>query len=90
MVLKELINKSIYGGMGYISSQDDIDLLEQYILYNLPVLKEFKQVIVSTNYSSPLQKENTQMWKKYFPNCVILSLALILKDQLFFMSLAPS
>jgi len=72
MVLKELINKSIYGGMGYISSQDDIDLLEQYILYNHPVLKEFKQVIVSTNYSSPLQKENTQMWKKYFPNCVIL------------------
>jgi hypothetical protein len=73
MVLKNLINKSIYGGMGYISSQEDLDLLEQYILYNLPVLKEFKQVIVATNYGSPLQKENTQIWKKYFPNCIILN-----------------
>ena len=59
--------------MGYISSQEDLDLLEQYILYNLPVLKEFKQVIVATNYGSPLQKENTQIWKKYFPNCIILN-----------------
>ena len=74
MVLKNLINKSIYGGMGYISSQSDIDLLEQYILYNLPVLKEYKQVIVATNYGSSLQEENTQMWKKYFPNCVIIDL----------------
>jgi hypothetical protein len=72
MVLKNLINKSIYGGMGYISSQNDLNLLEQYVLYNLPVLKEYKQVIVATNYGSPLQKENTQIWKKYFPNCIIL------------------
>ena len=60
--------------MGYISSQSDIDLLEQYILYNLPVLKEYKQVIVATNYGSSLQEENTQIWKKYFPNCVIIDL----------------
>jgi len=73
MVLKELINKSIYGGMGYISSQSDLDTLEQYTLYNLPVLKEFKQIVVATNYGSPLQEENTQMWKKYFPNCIILN-----------------
>lgn len=72
MVLKNLINKSIYGGMGYISSQNDLDLLEQYILYNLSVLKKFKTIIVATNYGLSLQKENTQLWKKYFPNCVIL------------------
>jgi hypothetical protein len=72
MVLKNLINKSVYGGMGYISSQNDLDTLEQYILYNLPVLKEFKQVVVATNYGSPLQEENAQMWKKYFPNCITL------------------
>ena len=72
MNLKQLINKSIYGTIGYISSQDDIDLLEQYILYNLPVLKEFKNIVVATNYSSSFQTENTQLWKKYFPNCVIL------------------
>ena len=72
MNLKQLINQSIYGTIGYISSQDDLDLLEQYILYNLPVLKEFKQIVVATNYSSSLQQENTQLWKKYFPECVIL------------------
>jgi hypothetical protein len=72
MLLKELINKSIYGTIGYISSQDNLDLLEQYIIYNLPILKEFKQVIVATNYGSELQNENTQLWKKYFPNCIIL------------------
>jgi len=72
MNLKQLINKSIYGTIGYISSQDDLALLEQYILYNLPVLKEFKQMVVATNYGSEFKNENTQLWKKYFSNCIIL------------------
>tara|TARA_R110000868_G_C10920790_1_gene765674 strand:+ start:118 stop:909 length:792 start_codon:yes stop_codon:yes gene_type:complete len=72
MNLKQLINKSVYGTIGYISSQDDLDLLEQYILYNLPVLKEFKNIVVATNYGFSLQNENTQLWKKYFSNCIIL------------------
>ena len=72
MNLKQLINKSVYGTIGYISSQDDLDLLEQYIVYNLPVLKEFKQIVVATNFGSPLQKENAQIWNKSFPNCIIL------------------
>ena len=74
MLLKNLINKSVYGTIGYISSQDDLDLLEQYILYNLPVLKEFKKIIVATNYGSSFQSENTQLWKKYFPRCTLLDL----------------
>jgi len=52
MNLKQLINKSTYGTIGYISSMDDINLLEGYINYNLPVLKEFKQIIIATNYSN--------------------------------------
>tara|TARA_R110000868_G_scaffold406398_1_gene686768 strand:+ start:194 stop:988 length:795 start_codon:yes stop_codon:yes gene_type:complete len=74
MYLKEIINKSIYGGMGYISSQNDLDTLEKYILYNLPVIKEYKQVIVATNYKNypELTEENTQLWKKYFPDCIII------------------
>jgi hypothetical protein len=72
MILKNLINQSVYGTIGYITSQDDIDLLEQYILYNLPVLKEYKQIVVATNYGSKLQSENTQLWKRYFSNCIIL------------------
>jgi hypothetical protein len=74
MNLKQLINKSIYGTIGYISSQDDLNLLEQYILYNLPVLREFKQIVVAINYKNypDLTEENTKLWEKYFPNCVLL------------------
>jgi hypothetical protein len=73
MNLKQVINKSVYGTIGYISFQDDLNLLEQYILYNLPVLKEYKQVIVATNYSNlELTEINSQLWKKYFPECVLL------------------
>jgi hypothetical protein len=75
MILKQIINKSVYGTIGYISSQEDINLLEQYILYNLPVLKEFKQIIVATNYNEDsyllgLRYEET--WKKYFLNVVFI------------------
>ena len=73
MLLKELINKSIYGTIGYISSEEDLDTLEQYILYNLPVLKEFKKIVVATNYKDTLDSDlmikNNNLWVKYFPNC---------------------
>lgn len=81
MNLKQLTNKSVYGTIGYISSQNDLDLLEQYILHNLSVLKEYKQIIVATNYlntskletNSFLEIENEELWKKYFPNCIIIN-----------------
>jgi hypothetical protein len=73
MNLKQLINKSIYGTIGYISSQDDLDILEQHIMHNLPVLKEFKQIIIATNYKhNELSSTNNELWTKYFPNCVCL------------------
>ena len=74
MNLKNLINKSRYGTVGYVSSLEDLEILENYILYNLPVLKEFKEIIISTNFQSypQLVIENTNLWKKYFPNCVLL------------------
>ena len=74
MNLKQLINKSTYGTIGYIASEDDLTRMEQYILYNLEVLKEFNNVIVATNYNGNFQEQNTQIWKKYFPNCIILDL----------------
>jgi len=51
MKLKELINKSTYCSTGHISCREDIDKLEQYILYNLPILKEFQYIIFITNYN---------------------------------------
>jgi len=74
MLLKSLINKSVYGTIGYISSQDDLDKLEQYILYNLPVLKEYKKIIVATNYSDIdlFRNSNKELWTKYFSDCVLI------------------
>jgi len=73
MILKDIINKSYYGSVGYISTLEDINRLEQYIIYNLPVLKEFINIITSTTYISNdpelrLQLENT--WKKYFSDSI--------------------
>jgi len=78
MNLKQLINKSVYGTVGYISSNEDLDILESYIMYNLPILKEFKQIIVATNFSNgrsypSYQTLNDKLWKKYFPDCIILN-----------------
>ena len=72
--IKQLVNKSIYGAVGYVGSSEDLDLLEQYILFNLPVFKEFKQILIATNYSNlDLIEQNTSTWKKYFPNCILLN-----------------
>lgn len=70
--IKQLANKSVYGAVGYIGSKQDLELLEQYIVFNLPVLKEFKQILIATNYDSDLKKDNFHLWKKYFPECVLI------------------
>jgi len=73
MNLKQLINKSVCGIIGYISSLKDILTLEQYIIYNLSVLKECKLILVATNYKDTnLIPDNTNIWKKYFPDCILL------------------
>lgn len=74
MKLKKLINKSYYCSIGHVGNGSDLELHERYILYNLKVLKEFKQHLIVVNYSSPLQKQNTDLWKKYFPDCIIIDL----------------
>lgn len=75
MTLKTVINDSYYGTIGYISSVDDLVLLERYILYNLSILKEYKGIIVATNYKDlELSNKNSELWLKYFPECVIIDL----------------
>lgn len=75
MILKSIINKAYYGTIGHISSIDDLNLLERYIVHNLPVLKEYKGIIVATNYKDlGLAVKNAQLWLKYFPECKIIDL----------------
>lgn len=72
MLLKELINKSWYGTIGYIAKEQDLEILEQYIMFNLPVLQEYQNIIVATNYGADLQQANTDLWKKYLPEAIII------------------
>ena len=74
MNLKSLINKSYYGSVNHIGSIEDLDTIEQYLLYNTSILKEFKNLIIATNYSGGFQIENAKLWKKYFPDCILIDL----------------
>ena len=74
MNLKSLINKSYYGSVSYIGSLEDLNTIEQYILFNSPTLKEFKNIIIATNYSGDFRSLNTKLWKKYFPDCILIDL----------------
>jgi len=48
MILSDVISKSYYGSVGYVENENDISRLEQYIVYNLPILNKFKGVIMPT------------------------------------------
>ena len=75
MKLKKIINKCYCGIDGFISNDKDFTLVEQYIIHNLEILKEFKGVIVASNYLDlKLSKQHNEIWTKYFPDCIILDL----------------
>ena len=74
MVIRELINKSTYGTIGYIDSQESINQLETYIQYNLSILQEFQNVVIATNFNSLEWEESYNlMWRRYFPECVLIT-----------------
>ena len=69
MKLAEIINNCVYGTVGYISSQEDINNVEIRIIYNKPILSRFKEIIVVTNYKDiSIHLEYEKMWKKHFDN----------------------
>jgi hypothetical protein len=76
MKLKEVINRSAYGTIGYVESPRDVQVLERYILHNLPILREFTKIIVATNYGPESRAElaafNSETWLRHFPECVVL------------------
>ena len=74
MILKDIINKSYYGTVGYIETEEDINRLEQYINLNLPILLQFKGVITATTFGKNNPEElfikTSNIWKKYFPESI--------------------
>ncbi len=51
MNLKDIINKSWYGSIGFINDDLDIELLGSYLLHNKPVLDEYKGHIFAFTYN---------------------------------------
>lgn len=76
MKLQQVINNSYYTANGYVHDENSLELLESYILYNLEVLQEFKGIVVATTYKQypELVQANADLWKKYFPNAVMLDI----------------
>ena len=69
--LGDLLSECTYGTVAYIDSEDKVDLLEKYILKNLPILEKFKNFVISTNYPENDDKNNKKLqekWEKAWDN----------------------
>ena len=74
MNLKQLINKSAYGTIGYIGSENDLIKTDKYFAYNKEVINNFSYIIIATNFDSEEYiNTHTLMCKHHFPNCIILN-----------------
>jgi len=75
MNLKNLINKSWYGSIGYIENRGSIDLLGSYLLHNKPVLDEFEGHIFAFTYNELDEKYLENIILSLYPNAVIVYLS---------------
>ena len=74
MNLKQLINKSAYGTIGYTGSTNDLIKTDKYFAYNRDVINNFAQVIIATNFDSEEHiNDHALMCKHHFPNCILLN-----------------
>ncbi len=72
MKLSLIVDKSAYCSIGCITKESDLDTLEEYLLYNFPVISKFPKIIVShtktDNISNELELEYKNIWIKTFGN----------------------
>ena len=74
MILKELINKSWYGSIGYINSNSDIELLGSYLLHNQLVLDEFEGHIFAFTYNELNEEYLENTISSLYPDAIIIYL----------------
>ncbi len=72
----EIVGRSVYGTTGLLAVEADLEALEAAIVHNLPVLREFSQVLVATNYAGTrrdaLSESNARLWRTFFPDVVLI------------------
>ena len=74
MLLKELINKSWYGSIGYINNNSDIELLGSYLLHNQLVLDEFEGHIFAFTYNELNEEYLENTISSLYPDAIIIYL----------------
>ena len=74
MNLKQLINKSAYGTIGYIGSEKDLIKTDKYFAYNREVINKYAYIIIATNFDSEEHiNTHNMMCKHHFPNSILLN-----------------
>lgn len=74
MNLKNLINKSWYGSIGYIQNDSDIELLGSYLLHNQLVLDEFEGHIFAFTYKELNEEYLENTISSLYPDAIIIYL----------------
>ena len=74
MNLKNLINKSWYGSIGYINNDSDIELLGSYLLHNQLVLDEFEGYIFAFTYNELNEEYLENTISSLYPDAIIVYL----------------
>ena len=71
--LRSILPKSAYATIGHISNENDLKTLEAFIKFNAPFLVKFPIHIIAQNAVTPeLKDKANNLWKQYYPQCVII------------------
>jgi len=74
MNLKQIINKSAYGTIGYVGVENDLVKIDKYFAYNREVIDQYAHIIIATNFDSEEHIDiHNMMCKHHFPNCILLN-----------------
>lgn len=68
MKLKEIINQSWYGSIGYIDSYSSLEIFLSYLTYNKPVLDEYKEILFAFTYDNLSKNIIEENVKNLYPN----------------------
>lgn len=75
MYLSSILDKSCFATIATIS-EDSMEKLQLFSEYNLPLLKKFEHIILSTNALDSISKDKIEeyhnAWRKLLPNCIII------------------
>ncbi len=76
MKFGEVVGRATYGATGFLAEAGDLGRLEAVILHNLPVLAQFREVLVATTYADrdreALSAANERLWRSYLPDVVLI------------------